>query len=793
MFSGVIENSAVIDAPAAPEPVTIQANTVVSDDPILEISKTYAPELPGPNQPLTYTLTVTNTGQPAVNLLLTVSDDVPQDTTFRAAGPDGSVSLNERNLTWTRTVNLNTGDSTEFYYSVLVGDVDNGTVITNTNYQVEASGVQTAVGEPLETTIVFPELSIYKTISPDPPGSNRQATYNLTVLNSGSKATDLVITDDVPAGVQYVNGGSYSNGTISWQIAELDTLEIAEVSYMVEVPDLVDVDLVNDNFSVCSGELCADGTSLTSVILGPGFEVEAEVDPIAKGPGGGNKDLFPTLWLRNNGPGNAVDAQVVLYFIRISVSENDLIAYTPDGEVQTFPDGPECGENCVSYLWSGDLDVGEEVIFTTEEGQSTIGGEEGTEYSATIEVTDELGGTVTEPVSATATGIVTHHANLLPTKMAPETIGRGELLTYTFEIWNSGLSTEVDHQFPTLTDTVPANTTFMSASDGGVATSGNGATVVSWTLPAISTGEILYRSYVVQVADDLPAGTEIINDAYGTTWYESEIAAEISNTGEPVVTTVIETGLVGSSKVVTPVAALPGPDVLLTYELHIANTSTNPLENVVVTDFLPWQHSTYQEDVAASGGVTSDDIVSLAWTGDLAANSEEVLTFTVTVDPFYEGVITNTATIEHESLLEPLILTALAYITDDPVLQIQKSASPDPVETGDDLIYTIEVSNLAQTATNLVLYDVIPTNTTYVHGSASSPGRLDTNRVLWDFPILGPGESQQFSFRVQVGAANQLVNADYQVTSAEGASAVGEPVFTEVNNSGWLFLPIIRR
>ena len=95
--------------------------------------------------------------------------------------------------------------------------------------------------------------------------------------------------------------------------------------------------------------------------------------------------------------------------------------------------------------------------FTTIEGQSTIGGREGTPYTATVVITDTVGMTATMPVTATAVGHITHYANLLPEKSAPSVIGRGQLLTYTIRVWNSGLSTD-DPPFPWLTDTVPMST-----------------------------------------------------------------------------------------------------------------------------------------------------------------------------------------------------------------------------------------------------------------------------------------------------------------------------------------------
>ena len=80
-YAGIISNTAVINHSLIPKPVTVTAQTVVTNQPIFNIQKTSIPLQPGPNKPLAYTLEVTNVGQPAVNLPVTVTDPVPANTT----------------------------------------------------------------------------------------------------------------------------------------------------------------------------------------------------------------------------------------------------------------------------------------------------------------------------------------------------------------------------------------------------------------------------------------------------------------------------------------------------------------------------------------------------------------------------------------------------------------------------------------------------------------------------------------------------------------------------------------
>jgi uncharacterized repeat protein (TIGR01451 family) len=218
------------------------------------------------------------------------------------------------------------------------------------------------------------------------------------------------------------------------------------------------------------------------------------------------------------------------------------------------------------------------------------------------------------------------------------------------------------------------------------------------------------------------------------------------------------------------------------------------LQDVQVYDMLPWENSTYQRDAVASSGQIISDIVSINWAGDVGAFSSERITLTVNVDPDYEGPIINTALIQHPNLREDVFVEAVAYITNDPVLQISKSASPDPVVSGDDLIYTIEIVNLGQQATNLEVWDALPDNTEYVTLSANAGGKLVSDQAFWELPVLLPGQKQILTFQVTVKEGKQVINSDYGVTCAEGVTALGKPLTTDVTQRlSTVYLPLLFR
>jgi uncharacterized repeat protein (TIGR01451 family) len=792
-FSGTLRNTAVISQPLIAEPVSLSAETLITDDPLLTIKKTASPAIPGANKPMTYTITVGNIGQPAVNLPITVTDRIPLSTTFKAAGQGGLYDSDTNEVLWQQDVSLEHGQTTNFTFTVDVGDVPSGTVISNESYQVVAAGGHISAGEVHTSTILAPIFLLSKETRPDPPGSNREMTYILTLLNVGSLATDLVISDTVPAGTSYVRGGSEADGVVTWDWPRLDTGASKQFTYTVYISDVADVPVVNNDYGVCSAEgTCQQGEALTSVVGAPTFKVFAEVDPIAHKPGGGTgTEITPTLVVRNIGPGSAFDARAVLYFEQFSVQSSDLAIITKTGVpvLTPLPDGPDCGNKCRSYVWVGDLAYGESITFTTRSGQSSIGGEEGTPYTATIVVTDTLGSATTEPAVAEAVGLVTHEANLIPKKSAPAVIGAGQFMTYSFEVHNTGLSTD-DPPPSWLTDTVPMSVTVTRVNDGGLTTTVSDTTIVSWTLPPMSPGDRFYRSYVVQVDSDLVSGTQIVNDDYRSAWYKADDVSILSHAGLPVTTTVREVGLIDSFKVVTPVLSLPGAGNILTYTVHVVNSGAFSLSDVTVYDWLPWQSSTYQRDAIASAGSVVSDIVSVEWTGDVAPFSEEVITLTVLVDDDFTGALTNTAVISHSTLSDEVVVEAVAYITEQPVLGISKSARVVQLEPERQIQYTIQVKNVGQEATGLVVTDTIPAGTTYVAGSASGGGQLVGGQVRWVFPVLAPGQTRVLVFRVVAGRFGSIVNSDYAVSSAEGEWARGLPVTVQIRLGG-VYLPLV--
>ncbi len=136
-----------------------------------------------------------------------------------------------------------------------------------------------------------------------------------------------------------------------------------------------------------------------------------------------------------------------------------------------------------------------------------------------------------------------------------------------------------------------------------------------------------------------------------------------------------------------------------------------------------------------------------------------------------------------------------------PSLVITKVDSPDPVEPGGLLLYTLTISNSgAGLASNLVINDIVPISTTFA--SASHTATLETGNVIsWTVDSLTSGVSINRTFVVTVSEAltggQVITNSTYSVLCDQvSIPAWGTAVTTTVQKgavTGGVYLPVIRK
>ena len=137
----------------------------------------------------------------------------------------------------------------------------------------------------------------------------------------------------------------------------------------------------------------------------------------------------------------------------------------------------------------------------------------------------------------------------------------------------------------TLTDTLPANTTFVSASDGGVLAGG----VVTWSIGSVPVGPTVTRTVTVQVNDPLPAGvTSITNTATVTDDGANGADPTPANNTDTDIDSLATTPDLVVTKTDGVTSASPG-DTLI-YTLTISNAGHQDATGVTATRHAAGQH-----------------------------------------------------------------------------------------------------------------------------------------------------------------------------------------------------------
>lgn len=348
----------------------------------------------------------------------------------------------------------------------------------------------------------------------------------------------------------------------------------------------------------------------------------------------------------------------------------------------------------------------------------------------------------------------------------------GDGTTYTIAVRNNSATAEaVDVP---VTDTLPGEVDFVSASDGGSYDKGSGK--VSWTIPSIPAGATADVTVTVQVKDSLAPDTEIRNVATvpGSVCTTDCEGTDIDRT-PPRVTIVKD----DHKQIVKP-----GEE--LTYDLTVANKSTlADATGVVVTDTLP-KELTFGS--ASDGGTYDQDTHTVTWQlGTLAKDTTKVVHVTATVAKATPSgsTITNGATVDTD---QGCIVKEDCETTDidhTPDVSIHKDDHRSVLAVDGKTTYDLSVTNKAKwDSTGTVVTDTLPKNTTFV--SATNDGTYDaaTRTVTWKLGTLPGNSTRTVQVTVQVAATakagDKVVNTA-SVTTDHGCSDANQCTSTDTD------------
>jgi uncharacterized repeat protein (TIGR01451 family) len=374
--------------------------------------------------------------------------------------------------------------------------------------------------------------------------------------------------------------------------------------------------------------------------------------------------------------------------------------------------------------------------------------------------------------------------------VAPSTTAEPlDVLTYTLTITNIGhLATS---GFYTITDQIPANTTYVTDSASPAATFND--PTLTWVLSTpVGINVPFTVSFAVTANDELPDKTELVNQGYNITGgnvFSPAFGAPVTVTVETPVTLTV-------TKEDTPDPVQAGD--LITYILTITNDSSSkgPAGNVVISDTVP-ANTTFEDAgfVNPADGIVSSNGSLVVWDftdpEPLPRNQTASVFMVVRVaSPLTSGtVITNdtyTASASNTvvNIVSPPVVTTT--VESFPVLEISKVGLPEPVQAGGLLTYTIRYTNSGNAdAANVFIQDTFPLGTGYVTDVSTptvSPGITTTSNIAWNIPFLrGQGGGGIITLTLSVDEPQDAGTILTNVVSITSSEVITPVLFTATN------------
>ncbi|MBK7601249.1 MAG: DUF11 domain-containing protein [Acidobacteria bacterium] len=346
--------------------------------------------------------------------------------------------------------------------------------------------------------------------------------------------------------------------------------------------------------------------------------------------------------------------------------------------------------------------------------------------------------------------------------------GSATVATYTVTVRNYGPS---DAQSVEWVDALPAGLLFESISvvpgwNCVTPAVGQGGTV-RCTTPVLAAGNPGPTSVNFTLGVKVAAsyqGTTINNIATVTT--ATSQGANAKPDTDNGVTAVQTDAAVTVIKTDTPDPVVAGENV--TYTIVVSNAGPSDAQNVQLTDPFPSGLTIVSVSgtgalsaCAANGAGTALNCPAVT----LGAGQSATVTVVAKVGPGTSGPLSNTATVtwtdnDGNPNDNTSSSTATTTVNRKADLAIEKKATPEAVKPGDEIVYTIKVTNNGPSSVNANEYVVSdtpfpPSGTTLVGGSLSAPGFNCTGGAAifpCTGPALAPGEMALISVRVKVNA-----------------------------------------
>ena len=581
-----------------------------------------------------------------------------------------------------------------------------------------------------------------------------ELTYSITVENLGGSATsDVVITDVLPAGTDFVNGSLLGTGSydpLSRTVTVRPSLpptppvvigpgESVTVSFQVRILPTASGNTLS-NFATVSAtdglgatDTFATNTVTTPVPISADVEVTKSFSPDQIASGG---TTSMTLSATNNGPGIAQS---------VSVTDTLPTGLSISG---SLPVGCTNNSGTISCA-VGTLGPNQTSSFVISIAAPSV--QTATSYMNTASVTST---THDYNLSNNATIAGLSVAALVPASLDIAKIAvlpnvyAGDAAAVVIGVMNAGQTATTSGVI--VTDTIPTGftpeiATWENNGSNGPCTI---AATINCSFGVLDPGNTALISIIGFTDPTLTSGTVLTDTAI----------AGSSGTNTPAALASITVGTVSDLYVRkrTTNDALAGQT--LNYSVVVENLGPSRANSATLTDVLPSGVTV----ISQPQGCTVTGSTMTCALGNLDAGDLVVLDYTVEI-PLSGGTLVNTATATTTTpTINPSTATDTTTNVVVPVadLVVSKVASKTEAKIGDTVVYTVTVTNNGPgTATNVRVVEDNAVGSVRLISAEPSVGTVDTTAGVWSVGTLAPGETATSRLTTVTLEAGTIINS----------------------------------
>jgi uncharacterized repeat protein (TIGR01451 family)/MYXO-CTERM domain-containing protein len=576
-------------------------------------------------------------------------------------------------------------------------------------------------------------ISVVYSATPDPVVAGGTIVFTINLANPTNTPTAaFTVTSTIPQSmtVTYAPGGGCNGscrfgGTLSWAVGAL----AAGASTFVTYTATIDNSTTNPPPAV--------GTTLTaqaSVMVG-GTTVSATANVIV-----GTSNMSLGVLTPSTRPSPGAPFTLTLDYGNTGSSSQAALLAVPVPAGTTFVSATGGGtQSNGTVQW----DLGTVAPGFADKRQVTfaVGGSVavGTLLATQAQILDAS--SQQSLIRATAvTAVATTTPLSLEVWATPDPVQAGNTVVYTIRIANG--STNTPTSAFTLYATIPQSMTVTYAPGGGCNSQCRFGGLLSWSIASLAPGESTWLLYTATVDNSMtnpppPSGTILTNT----------FSAEVFGTVTASASVIVGNG----SNLNLAVNAAPervAPGASITYTLSFGNPGGS---GVPATLNFPLPVGTTFESASGNGATEGS---SVQWDlGTVAPGLADERQVTVMVD---SGVTPGTLLVAQAELLATATQQTLVRATRTDLvatsapLSIHMSASPDPVQPGQTVVYTIRVANESpNTPTSaFTLYSTIAPfmTVTYAPGGGCNSQCRFGGDLGWSIGSIAPGDSTTIVF-----------------------------------------------